>query len=300
MQTANGIMEADKRATEKVNTLTPLLLESTPDVLSVGRRCMTEGYSFHWEKGENPYFIDKKGRRIDLSVERYIPYLNDVPEKATPAKVHSGFLGEPEDDLMSDQTLKVTPDVQVSDPEHGDVTPEDDIIEADIAQTGRARKSLVDEARSLAHQLTHLPKSPYCHTCARGKATSMRSPRTSGSELYKSAKKFGDVVTVDHAIAQSKMDHGIDNEVAMVVILDVYTGWLQCYPVMTKDADEVCNALRDICGPQLVIKTMYSDNAPELVQAAYEKAWVHERALPGISRNNGLVERMVRHIQEGT
>eukprot|EP00971_Amphidinium_carterae_P261911 5195017-Amphidinium_carterae.9 len=45
---------------------------------------------------------------------------------------------------------------------------------------------------------------------------------------------------------------------------------------------------------------MYSDNAPELIQAAYEKSWVHKRALPGISKNNGLVERMVRHIQEGT
>eukprot|EP00971_Amphidinium_carterae_P088467 1750451-Amphidinium_carterae.1 len=53
MQTANGVMEASKRATERVNTLrstiTPLLIDSTPDVLSVGRRCMTEGYSFHWE-----------------------------------------------------------------------------------------------------------------------------------------------------------------------------------------------------------------------------------------------------------
>eukprot|EP00971_Amphidinium_carterae_P050212 989242-Amphidinium_carterae.3 len=246
MQTAFGIMEAEKRATEKVNTLrstiTPLLLESTPDVLSVGRRCMTEGYSFHWEKGENPYFIDKKGRRIDLSVERYIPYLNDVTDKATPATVHSGFLGEPEDDLMTDGTLKVTPDIQVSDPEHG---------EADITQTGRARNNLINEAKSLAHQMTHLPKNPCCHTCARGKATSMRSPRTSGSELYKAAKKFGDVVTVDHAIAQSKMDHGIDNEVAMVVILDIYTCWLQCYPVVTKDADEVCNALRDFADHNL-------------------------------------------------
>eukprot|EP00971_Amphidinium_carterae_P250343 4969860-Amphidinium_carterae.1 len=45
---------------------------------------------------------------------------------------------------------------------------------------------------------------------------------------------------------------------------------------------------------------MYSDNAPELVRAAHDRSWVHERSLPGISKNNGLVERMVRHIQEGT
>eukprot|EP00971_Amphidinium_carterae_P018904 372296-Amphidinium_carterae.1 len=236
-------MEADKRATERVNTLrstiTPLLLESTPDVLSIGRRCVTEGYSFHWEKGENPYFVDKKGRRIDLSVERYIPYLNDISANTVPIRTHSGYTGEPEDNLVSfdtdfDEVMKITPDVQLSDHDHGEVAPEGDIVEADIAQTGRSRRSFV---------LTHLPKNPYCHNCARGKATNVRSPRTSGSEVYKQAKKFGDVVTVDHAIAQGKMDYGIDKEAAMVVVLDVHTRWLQ-FPVLTKDADEICNALR--------------------------------------------------------
>eukprot|EP00971_Amphidinium_carterae_P223293 4430708-Amphidinium_carterae.1 len=60
---------------------------------------------------------------------------------------------------------------------------------------------------------------------------------------------------------------------AMIVILDVCTQWLQCYPVETKEADEICDALRDFCGPHLSIKIMYSDNAPELVKAAYDKAW---------------------------
>eukprot|EP00971_Amphidinium_carterae_P092319 1827943-Amphidinium_carterae.1 len=104
MQTASGVMEANKRATEKVNTLrstiTPLLLDSTPDVLSVGRRCMTEGYSFHWDSGAYPYFIDKKGRRISMTVDRYIPYLDDAPEVVTPVDVHSGYIREPEDDLF--------------------------------------------------------------------------------------------------------------------------------------------------------------------------------------------------------
>eukprot|EP00971_Amphidinium_carterae_P350554 6491616-Amphidinium_carterae.3 len=29
-------------------------------------------------------------------------------------------------------------------------------------------------------------------------------------------------------------------------------------------------------------------------------SWVHEKAIPGRSQSNGLVERMVRHVQEGT
>eukprot|EP00971_Amphidinium_carterae_P223359 4431878-Amphidinium_carterae.1 len=136
-------MEASKRATEKVNTLrstiTPLLLDSTLDVLSVGRRCMTEGYSFHWESGKNPYFIDKK-RRISMTVDRYIPYLNDTPEIATPAEVHSGRTREPKDDLFLvdsevNEAVNIIPDVQVSDRDHGDIVPEGDIIQCDQAMT---------------------------------------------------------------------------------------------------------------------------------------------------------------------
>eukprot|EP00971_Amphidinium_carterae_P097211 1923852-Amphidinium_carterae.1 len=92
------------------------------------------------------------------------------------------------------------------------------------------------------------------------------------------------------------------SKLAMVVILDVATGWLQCYPVKTKhcQADEVCTALRDIRGPRLSIKVMYSDNVPELVQAAWDKSWVQNRSVPGMSKNNALVKRMVRRMQEGT
>eukprot|EP00971_Amphidinium_carterae_P337603 6474494-Amphidinium_carterae.1 len=89
--------------------------------------------------------------------------------------------------------------------------------------TGRQRGHLLKEAQSAAHQLTHLPKNPFCHTCARGNATNKRSPHTSGSDLYKSAKRFGDVVTVDHAIAMSPSDYGLNGEMAMIVVLDVCT-----------------------------------------------------------------------------
>eukprot|EP00971_Amphidinium_carterae_P303533 6031376-Amphidinium_carterae.1 len=116
-----------------------------------------------------------------------------------------------------DEVVNVIPDVQVSDHDYGHIVPEGDIIQCDQAMTGRQRGHLLKEAQSAAHQLTHLPKNPFCHTCARGKATNKRSPHTSGSDLYKSAKKFGDVVTVDHAIAMSPSDYGLNGEMAMIV-----------------------------------------------------------------------------------
>eukprot|EP00971_Amphidinium_carterae_P350555 6491616-Amphidinium_carterae.4 len=101
-------MEANKRVTKRVKTLrstiTPLLLESmreyTTDVLSVGRRCMTEGYSFQWESGMNPYFTDRKGRRLELCIDRYIPYLDDTAHNTAPATTPLGYAGEPEDSIL--------------------------------------------------------------------------------------------------------------------------------------------------------------------------------------------------------
>eukprot|EP00971_Amphidinium_carterae_P054258 1068720-Amphidinium_carterae.1 len=130
---------------------------------------MTEGYSFHWESGMDPYYIDKKGRKIKMTVDRYIPYLDDTTDVALPIKVHSGQTREPEDDffVMNDQeneAVNIIPDVQVSEHDFGDIVPEGDIIQCDQAMTGRQRGHLLKEAQSSAHQLTHLPKNPFCHT----------------------------------------------------------------------------------------------------------------------------------------
>eukprot|EP00971_Amphidinium_carterae_P228996 4542528-Amphidinium_carterae.1 len=110
-----------------------------------------------------------------MTVDRYIPYLSDTPEIATPAEVHSGRTREPEDDLFLadsevNEAVNIIPDVQVSDHDHGEIVPEGDIIQCDQAMTGRQRGHLLKEAQSTTHQLTHLPKNPFCHTCARGKA----------------------------------------------------------------------------------------------------------------------------------
>eukprot|EP00971_Amphidinium_carterae_P133767 2649819-Amphidinium_carterae.1 len=190
LNTANGLTEASKRSREDVKRLgtsiTPIVLDSTPDVLSVGRRCMTEGYSFVWPKGATPYFIDPRGTRINFQVDKYIPYLIDTA--ATPDVCEPEDLSVEEPDASRESALPVA-DHQIADPEMGDV--EDGVDILDFQQPGpRSRQALQDEARSKIHRLTHLPKNPYCKTCMRAKVTASRSPRTSGSDLYKEAKKF--------------------------------------------------------------------------------------------------------------
>ena len=61
----------------------PLLLSDTPPVLSVGRRCMEQGYSFHWEAYEAPYLVNPQGACIALSVEKNIPFFDAQDEGTT-------------------------------------------------------------------------------------------------------------------------------------------------------------------------------------------------------------------------
>ena len=55
----------------------PLVLDQTPSVLSIGRRCMEEGFSFWWQAYKNPILYLPDGKAITLEIIDYIPYLRE-------------------------------------------------------------------------------------------------------------------------------------------------------------------------------------------------------------------------------
>ena len=81
LNTANGATTADKVLPLQVaplgESVSPLILEESPAVLSIGRRCMLDGYEFHWPKYKKPYLISPNGYRIELEVENFVPYLRE-------------------------------------------------------------------------------------------------------------------------------------------------------------------------------------------------------------------------------
>eukprot|EP00435_Cladocopium_sp_Y103_P059153 s114_g21.t1 len=70
-------------------------LDDTPSVLSLGKRCMDEGYSFIWPSGRSPVLVDDKGQRIDLTPHDNIPCVNLGTEECEPhtdneaSRIHS-------------------------------------------------------------------------------------------------------------------------------------------------------------------------------------------------------------------
>ena len=78
-QTAGGKTTARESVAfycpELRSAVEPLVLDNTPWVLSIGRRCIEEGYSFVWINKSPPIFVAPDGTTTQLSVINYIPYL---------------------------------------------------------------------------------------------------------------------------------------------------------------------------------------------------------------------------------
>lgn len=62
----------------------PYVLGDTPSVLSMGKRCMQEGYSFIWLRGKDPFLVDQDGRRIDPTMHDLIPRMDLGTDEGKP------------------------------------------------------------------------------------------------------------------------------------------------------------------------------------------------------------------------
>ena len=92
--TANGITSVDREVPlylpELNEECVPFVMKDTPDVLTMGRRCMNEGYSFVWKaNSDKPYFRKPDGTRVVMKVENYVPYLVTNLEESAAAPVSS-------------------------------------------------------------------------------------------------------------------------------------------------------------------------------------------------------------------
>ena len=77
--TANGSQSADQQASVHIDCINkevhPYVLPDTPAVISVGMRCIQDGWDFVWKSFSRPYFKKKDGTKIKLEVKDYVPYL---------------------------------------------------------------------------------------------------------------------------------------------------------------------------------------------------------------------------------
>ena len=94
--TANGEVQTHEEATVYVKELEKFLtvkvLENMPAVLSLGKLCDENGYSYEWINGQKPHLI-KNGIRIICNTENFVPIV--VPGLSSSSSMSSSSLRTP-------------------------------------------------------------------------------------------------------------------------------------------------------------------------------------------------------------
>ena len=120
----------------------------------------------------------------------------------------------------------------------------------------------------------------------------MRHFRSKSGAFQREVKVFGDLITCDLVEAAGDAEK---NDKYVTIIRDIYTGIVMGYPTGRKNTVTVINSIKHFAGRRK-IKQVYSDDAPEFINACSELKIPHDLALPGKKQNNSLAERTNQFI----
>ena len=113
------------------------------------------------------------------------------------------------------------------------------------------------------------------------------------------AEKFGDFITADHKILSDNCESRNNHRYA-VVEQDLTTQWIRAYPCKTKTSQETQRSLQKILELDRKPQVIYTDNSLEFGKACEDLSWNHCTSTPHRSETNGIAERAVRRVKEGT
>ena len=81
---------------------------------------------------------------------------------------------------------------------------------------------------------------------------------------------------------------------------DLATQWIQSYPCKTKTSQETQKNLQKFLEPTRKPKVIYTDKSLEFGKSCEELSWNHCTSTPYRSETDGIAERAVRRVKEGT
>ena len=145
---------------------------------------------------------------------------------------------------------------------------------------------------------THFPKDRNCEICQRTKIARAPCRRRNGGDVLR-AENFGDLITADHKVLSDDCESRNNHRYA-VVVQDLAAQWIQAYPCKTKTSQETQRSLQKFLEPDRKPKVIYTDNSLEFGKACDDLSWNYCTSTPHRSETNGIAERAVRRVKEGT
>ena len=85
-----------------------------------------------------------------------------------------------------------------------------------------------------------------------------------------------------------------------IVVQDLATQWIQSYPCKTNISQEIQRNLQKFLEPDRKPEVIYTDNSLEFGKACEDLSWNHCTSTPHRSETNGITQRAVRRVKEGT
>ena len=125
--------------------------------------------------------------------------------------------------------------------------------------------------------------------------------RRTGEDLPR-AEKFGDLITANHKVLNMREVKLESNHRYAVVVQDLATQWIQSYPCKTKTSQETEKEFTKV--PRAVTQTKSHLHRQlihwNLGKSCEDLSWNHRTSTPHRSETNGIAERAVRRVKEGT
>ena len=302
LATANGVIDAnavlDLYVPEMGVKARVLVLDNSPNVISVGRLVEDSLYEFHWRPGE-AWFTSPDGRKLSCRVHNYVPLIEGsaVPmlgdsiaaERGSSANVAEVSVKFSCDDDA--EGVKAVPADEVRDA--GDQGGDPDVVCEEVKPTDARLKR---EAASLQHLLTHYPKNPYCKWCSEGKAF-QKPARRRRPVIDEVPKDKGHTLLADH-FSPGERGIGLHSERVGLMLKDLGTGMKMPYGLSSKSKADTVIAIRHLGGATRWTN-MASDSSLELIAAAESELMVHLRSTPYRPESNGIIEREIGLLGAG-
>ena len=181
--------------------------------------------------------------------------------------------------------------------------PEDTEVHAPahISQDSDSERPTKVVSKSRKHSIhIHFPskKGRNREVCLRKNMTRAACRRRTG-EALPPAEKFCDLTTADHKVLNEEGESRHGHRYA-VVVQDLASQWIQSYPCKRKTLQETIKSLRMFLEPSHKPKVIYTDNSLEFGESLEDVTWNHRTSTPRRSETNGIAERAVRRVKEGT
>ena len=331
-QTANKYTYSDEVVDFYVKdldiTVTAYVLEDSPPLVSLGKIIEDHDADYSWSKKKGAV-IRINDRAIQCSVKQRCPFIaislgfpglgsgkgTPVPAPAS-SEVPVPSIVPPKPMKLKRRKKKVSiHDLAAKEgsgtlvpppPDPGALAPKDSPLLRELRKKRTHIRSRVISSKFNCHNLfTHFPKCGECPVCQATKTTRARCPIKGNAKPtdLPEPKKFGDRISLDHAVLNEEDGHynqlGESPKFALV-IQDAFTKWLESDPCPTKTADKIVLQVQRFLGPGCKALHAYSDNAKEIIKAMEDMGIVHDTSTPHRSETNGVIERAVRRVKEGT